>query len=377
MVTYLLFLASALGTDPQVVFANVDARWTTSIVPTVRPAAEAFVLDQDTDRPIFRGQSIVDQPEGMATYESYGFWDSPFVQEFISSMNPFVPEDVHTIHEYYDPFGFQMETGSCGPPGYRLGWTTYNDITFLPSSGARGTPGSMQITEWNSYLKYSHVVAPGVIFNGTGYFSARWWEGPSAIPVPGQVDQISTDIEFGFFNGGPWSAQVAFHPQIVMTYEARLDKNAFNFDGRAIATYRASPAWSFVMGGAIWDRVDLMVVPHGRVVWTPDDRWEFRILYPRSRISYFLGNFNGADTYLYGVAEYTAEAWQSVDKETGSSDRIQLTDDRLSGGIRWDANRYSLLVEGGFVFNRQIKFEGSYPSFDLNNGGMIRVGLRY
>ncbi len=382
MLTYALLAMAVWGTDPGIVFSGDPTPWHSTISRTDRPptAADRSASDETSIlRPdIVRGQSVSDHDP--ARFEETGFdrfLEHPAVKEFVSAMNPFVDEPVKTLPNYYDPFGFQMGTGTFGSPGYRLGWSTYNEFALLPSAAARGTTGSMQIVEWNSYLKYSHIVSPGVIFNGTGYFNARWWEGPTGTPVPGQVDQVSTDLELGFFNDGPWSGQIAFHPQIVETYEARLDRNAFNFDGRAIVTYKDSPQWSFVGGIAVWDRVNTLIVPHVGVIWTPDDRWEFRMLFPKSRISYLLGNLRGADFWLYGQAEYTAESWQSFDKETFVSDRIQITDDRLSLGLRWDKGRYSFFTEGGFVFNRRVIFQGSAPSFDLDNTGMIRGGVRY
>lgn len=303
--------------------------------------------------------------------------DQPFVKEFIVAMNPFIDEPVKTLRCFYDPFGYQMGTGSNGPAGYRLGWSTYNELTVMPYAAARGATGNFSSFEWNSYLRYSEVIAPGVLFQGTGYFNARWWEGPGSVSVPGQVDQVSTDLELGFFNDGPWSGQIAFHPQLVDTYEAPLDWNAFNFDGRAIAMYKASPEWSFVGGVAIWDRVDKLIIPTGGVIWTPNNRWELRILFPRSRISYFLGNWRNADHWIYGTYEYTAESYQSYDKQISYSDRIQITDDRLCLGIRADRGRYSYFVEGGWVFNRQVKFGGITPNFNLDDTGLIRVGLMY
>ena len=292
-------------------------------------------------------------------------------------MNPFVPEELHLLPNYYDPYGFQMGTGSTGRQGYRMGWVSYNDITVIPASPAFGTAGNMKIVEWNSNTKYSHLISPGVLFNGTGIINARWWDGPAGIALPGQVDEVSTDLELGLFNEGPWSGQIAFHPQIVESYEGRLDGNAFNFDGRAIATYMASPQWSFVGGVAIWDRVNTLVVPHVGFIWTPNNCWEFRILYPKSRISYFLGHWHNADFWVYGQAEYTAEAYQASIATPDSSDRIQITDDRLSLGLRWDKGRYSFIAEGGYIFNRQIIFAGSTPAFNLGDSGMIRVGVRY
>jgi hypothetical protein len=235
----------------------------------------------------------------------------------------------------------------------------------------------MKIVEWNSNVRFSQVIHPGVLFNLTAWLDGRWWDGPGGINLPGQVDQYSTDLEFGFFIDGPWSGQIAFHPQIVKTYGSPLDGNAVNLDGRAIATYKAAPEWSFVFGVAIWDRVDTMVVPHAGVIWTPDNRWEIRALFPKSRVSYLLGSWRKADFWIYGQYEYTAESWQVYLSETQPSERIQLTDDRMTLGLRWDEGRYSFFTEAGYVFDRQAKFAGSSPGFNLGETGMIRFGIRY
>ena len=299
--------------------------------------------------------------------------------ELLDTVSPFAKSTVRILPGYYDPFGWQASYGTNGYQPWRLGWSLFHDVSVLPASEVTGgTTGEMQITEWNFNLKLSEILSPGVLFNITGYLNARYWDGPGGIDLGGQVNQISTDLELGFFNEGPWSAQIAFHPQIVDGYESRLNSYAFNFDGRAIATYTASPEWSFVGGLAVWDRVDLMVVPHVGVIWAPDPRWELRLLYPKSRISYYLGRRGRTDYWAYGTAEYTAEAWQAnIGDPTVVADRIQLTDDRISVGLRWDAGRHSFFVEGGYVFHRQVEFVGPTPGFDLNNTGMIRAGARF
>lgn len=307
-------------------------------------------------------------------------FDCEIFHELIDTLILFSPSTpVRILPGYYDPYGWQASYGTSGYQSWRLGWSLYHDLAILPTSNVSGgTTGEMKIVEWNSNLKLSELIAPGVLFNGTGYFNARYWDGPGGIALPGQVDQLSLDMELGFFNGGPWSAQVAFHPQMVDGYESRLNRYAFNFDGRAIATYRASPNWSFVAGVAFWDRVNLLVVPHVGAIWTPAPRWELRLLYPRSRISYYMGQRRSTDFWLYGTFEYTAEAWQAnIGDPTVVADRIQLTDDRLMLGLRWDSGRHSVFVEGGIVFNRRARFVGPTPDFDLSNVGSIRAGFRF
>lgn len=342
-----------------------------------RPSRQALMKSRRT----VRAQSADSLPGDVFVIESAEppGWKPDLVQEFIEGMNPFSQVELRTLEGYYDPYGWQASYGINGHQAWRLGWVTYNEFAMLPFAPVTsGTTGAMQMVEWNSNLRVSELIAPGVLFNGTGYFNAHWWDGPSGIALPGQVDQISTDLELGFFNGGPWSGQIAFHPQIVDGYESRLNRYAFNFDGRAIATYKASPSWSFVGGVAFWDRVHVLVVPHVGVIWAPDDRWELRLLYPKSRISYYLGRWSMTDIWAYGAFEYTAESYQAnIGDPTQVADRIQITDDRLSLGVRWDTGRYSFFVEGGFVFNRQAKFAGPTPNFDLGDVGMIRAGARY
>ena len=333
------------------------------------PSADASGVDvPGVDVPEFVVGSPL--PRGIHRTLAYELWDT---------FNPFFKTTVRVLPNYYDPYGWQASYGTNGYQPWRLGWSIFHEVAVLPTSSVSGgTTGEMQIVEWNSNVRLSELIAPGILFNGTGYFNAQYWDGPGGIDLGGQVDQLSLDLELGFFNDGPWSGQIAFHPQIVDGFDQPLNGNAFNFDGRAIATYMVSPAWSLVGGFAVWDRVDLMLVPHVGAIWTPDARWELRLLYPRTRISYYLGRMGAKEMWLYGIAEYTAASWQAnIGDPTLVADRIQLTDDRLSLGIRWDGGRHSVFIEGGYVFNRHVKFAGPTPHFDISNAGMIRAGIRF
>jgi hypothetical protein len=91
-----------------------------------------------------------------------------------------------------------------------------------------------------------------------------------------------------------------------------------------------------------------------------------------------VGRRGRTEFWVYGVAEYTAEAWQAnIGNPTRVADRIQLTDNRLSLGLRWDSGRHSVFVEGGYVFNRRAKFAGPTSDFDISDVGMLRAGVRF
>lgn len=387
LLSILVWLA-ALGAEPVANQTDVQPADPSVLGQTLLSDSTSFGIprasrsDTPAEPPRVRAQSFdeLDPPEFVLASPCPRELNCEVIHEALNLFNPFAtPPPIRVLPGYYDPYGWQASYGTVGYQPWRLGWSLYHDLALMPfASVSGGTTGEMKIVEWNSNMRLSELIAPGVLFNGTGYFNARYWDGPGGIPLPGQVDQLSLDMELGFFNEGPWSAQVAFHPQIVDGYESRLNNYAWNFDGRAIVSYLSSPNWTFVGGVAFWDRVNVLVVPHVGAIWTPNERWELRILYPRTRISYYLGRHGSTDFWLYGVAEYTAEAWQAnMGDPTLVHDRIQLTDDRISLGLRWDSGRHSIFVEGGYVFNRQAKFVGPTPDFDLSSVGMVRAGFRF
>ena len=49
----------------------------------------------------------------------------------------------------------------------------------------------------------------------------------------------------------------------------------------------------------------------------------------------------------------------------------------FTAGLRWDAGRYSVFTETGYVFDRQAKFAGSTPPFSVAPTAIFSVGLRY
>ena len=385
MLSQMLLAVSIWGADPEIVFGIDHAPAAPSIVSKndrqpLLPVDQKILAQENVFAEPFvaRGQTVSDDVADQIYDSPVGLvWEDPAFERLITEINPFAPLEFPVLQGYFDPYGWQMLTGSNGPQGYRLGWSTFNEFTLLPAAPVFGTTGNMKIVEWNSNAKYSHLIRPGVLFDGTFWFSARWWDGPGGIALPGQVDLISADLLLGLFNEGRWSAQIAFHPQIVETYEAKLDRNAFNFDGRAIVNYTASPEWKFVGGVAFWDRVDLLIVPHVGAIRTPNNRWEIRALFPKSRISYFLGRFNNADFWVFTQYEYTAEAWQTVISDPKYSDRTQIIDQRLTAGVRWDSGRYSFYADAGYVFDRQAKFAGATPDFNLGDTAIMTFGVRY
>lgn len=296
----------------------------------------------------------------------------------------------------YDPFvggqppmgmygGGMIDQGySFGPLGsqpYRFGWSSRYDVGVINNAPTSNGFGDFGVFEFNGALRHSTgwpATMPSWIFSVTPEFNYRSWQGPNLVDLPENVFRFAGDFELATPGNAPWSMQLGFTPAFVTDFEASPNSDAFNWDGRAVLFFRASPQLMLVGGAAYWDRVDDQVIPYAGIVWTPNDYWEFRLLYPKSRISLFLGNALGVPTWIYGGVEYTAEAYQiDLIASNGRAEKIEIRDYRAMFGIRTEGGGVSSFAEVGWVFAREAEFLYNTPAFDISPALMARLGIRF
>lgn len=273
--------------------------------------------------------------------------------------------------------------GAVGPQPYRFGWTKRADVGFLPSEGVSGggARGSFGVWEFNTAWRHTTgwpAGMPTTIFSVTPEFNHRSWSGPTSPGLPSNVFRFAGDFELASPGNNPISYQLGFNPAFVTDFNATPNADSFNWDARGVIFLRASPQFMVAVGAAYWDRVDNIIIPYAGVVWTPNDYWEFRLLFPESRISYFLGNVWGTAAWMYGGIEYNVEAYQiGLEAPDGKNEKIQLADYRALFGIRTEGGGVSGFLEGGWVFDRQVSFLHGTPGFNINTGFIARLGLRF
>lgn len=273
--------------------------------------------------------------------------------------------------------------GANGPQPYRFGWSQRYNVGVLPNEHTERGLGDFGIFEFDAEWQYTQPWVLGLIKSVRQEFNLRTWDGPTGSPsvptvaLPGQVFRFGWDVELATPANGPWAFQVAFNPSLNTDFEQGLSSDAWNFDGRGMVFLRTSPQWMYVFGAGFWDRVHDRVIPYAGVVWTPDDRWEWRILFPRSRVSYFLGSPWGFSTWLYARGEYHVEAYEIQLETTGAREKFELSDWRILFGARADNGWASLFYELGVVFGRHTEFLHDTPSFDIGTGFITRAGLQF
>ena len=275
----------------------------------------------------------------------------------------------------------QFAFGANGPQPYRYGVTSRVEMGIMPKERTDTGIGNMGVLETDIDFEYTAPTGLGWIFSVTQEYGLRNYDGPSGdVGLAGSVHRFGGDFELATpADNGPWSMQLAFNPSLNTDFAHSPNRDAYNWDGRAIAFYRHSPHFLLALGAGYLDRVNDQVIPYAGVVLTPNDRWEWRILFPESRVSYFLGNFGGVSQWMYLRGEYHIEAYQV---ELGPDaaryrDKIQLEDWRLLLGVRGAGGWVTGFAEAGIVMGRKVKFGGPTSNFGVSTGFIGRAGMRF
>lgn len=304
--------------------------------------------------------------------------------------------------------------GANGPQPYRLGYTLWGDMGWLPNRPV-SLPGGGDFSVFEANVGLTHTIptwwAPW-LFTLEHQLGYRDWSGPTSVnptfnagppatltgpdrvDLPGSVYRLGWDIRFETpLNSqfAPFALTLAFNPSINSDFDQGLTRNAYNFDGRGVLLWQLDPHFQVALGAGFWDRVNDRVIPYAGFVWLPDDRWELRIMWPHSRIQYYCGNYMGEDVWLYATGEYHIESY-----EIGSStfvpdnplvaapggtvvsrtDQVELEDYRILIGLRKSSPMASGFIEGGWVFGRDVD-QRFGPSFGINSGFIGRIGIRF
>lgn len=274
--------------------------------------------------------------------------------------------------------GGPTQFGAVGPQPFRYGWQLKFDVGNIFNSTAEtpagATLGDFSVFEFNGEVRYTAPLPNHWIWSFAPQLSYRSWSGPLTPDLPGDVYRAGLDVALTSPTVGPYTAELGFTPSVGSDFDRSPHSNALMWDGRGALFIRTAPQFLWVIGAQYWDRVNDRVIPWAGVVFTPDDRWEVRAVFPNPQVSAFLGTPWGVPTWLYVAGEYHIEAYEVA--VAAGHDQIQIQDWRLMLGLRSEQNGVTSFIEGGWVFNRKAQFRTT-PEFDINDGFLIRGGMKF
>ena len=361
----LLVLVAALGIDPQFEAQNAPQFYNSP--PILQTALAQGRVPSTYEEDPNLGKTVDAQPGAIYTPQG-GYPTDPFLGGGLA------PGGGYAV----DP-GYSF--GPVGPQPYRFGWTSRTDVGFTPKSSTDGASGSLSILETNTALRYTTGWPPSMpnwIFSWTPEFNTRYWSGPSSPALPGYGMRIASDFEFSTPGNNPWSMQLGFTPAFVNDLDASVNSDSFNWDGRAVLFFRPNPVFMIALGAAYLDRVTDMIIPYAGIVWTPNQNWEWRLMFPKTRVSVFLGNWWGEMKWAYVGVEYNIEAYQiGIPSPSGQDEKVQFVDYRATLGLRGEAGGVSTFGEIGWVFAREVDYLHGTPGYDVSPNLYVRAGIRF
>ena len=353
---------------------------------TFQPSDQTFHIP-DAGAPIISSPDLT-----LPLYDNTTTWNAfappitsdPFVGQMgVSPYAPYSPYQQGTSPQGIPPQG-AFAYGANPPQPYRFGWSNRLDASWLPRTpvqdAAAGVNGSMGIIGIDYRLTNTTQFVPGWILNWTNQFGWRNWGGPGGnLALPDNVFRLGIDLELETPKSGPYSISLGVTPSINTDFQSGVLSEGFQLDGRGILYMQLDQYWTLALGAQYWDRVDNMIIPWAGLIYR-DDYWEWQLMYPEARVSLFLGNESYWSKWIYARAEYHVEAYGGNRTYLGANakDQVQIADKRILLGLKMDAGAYNWIIEGGYVFDRNVDFGSSaVPGFGLGGGFVGQIGLRY
>jgi hypothetical protein len=281
------------------------------------------------------------------------------------------------------PFGQYTYGGINGAQPYRYGWTARYDFTYMPSEGTSSPDvGDLSIFGVDLEKDYVAPLADGWVFSFAPQYNLRLLDGPTDGAVgpshlPGDLHRFGLGLKLSTPEVAGSTLEFGFNPALTTDFEVSPFGNGVQYDAHAVWFWRWSPQFMVALGAAYWDRVDDIVLPYAGIVYTPNDYLEFRLLFPKPRVSVFLGTPNGVATWAYVQGEYHVESYEMEIEPPGARSQAQFTDWRVLGGMRFEAGWLTTFVEAGGVFGRKVEFRRVGENFEIDPGLVVRAGFRY
>ncbi len=243
---------------------------------------------------------------------------------------------------------------------------------------------------------YPLLVSPG--------FGAHWWDGPAAAASVTATDTADLPpVAYDAYLDFTWrpklseviSTELAFRPGVYSDFSS-VNRDSIRLQGRALIYITVTPTMQLVGGVVYLDRLDIKLLPAGGVIWTPNPKARYEIVFPKPKLArYWFTSGSNTEWWWYATAEYGGGSWTiqravSNTMQPGIEDRIDLNDIRVGGGLEFRPTKsldgvprafgrnYVGYVEAAYVFNREILYKSWRPrAFDISDTIMVRAGIRF
>ena len=207
-------------------------------------------------------------------------------------------------------------------------------------------------------------------------FNTRLLNGPVTPDLPNQIYETYLDLLWVPRLSPRWTAIIGVAPSYYGDFEAD-DSNAFRMTGKGLARFDWSPTVQVLFGVLYLNRNDVMLLPAGGIIWTPNDAKRYELLFPRPKLAHRITLGECYEDWIYLGGEFGGNTY-AVATATGVDDFITLRDLRAYVGLERKLNGGAgYRLEAGYVFARVVEFESGIPDFEAKDAFMLRGGFTF
>jgi hypothetical protein len=319
---------------------------------------------------------IVTEPvEPIYLDQSLEHWPGPYDQSIA------LPPDQAPVLE---PYVFEdeyagMTAPSVLPPGTRPGAFQKANFmaSWMPNFGGRDGFG---ISQMGANLLFGFPLpdreSPLLV---TPDYTVNFLDGPTWRPVPARLHEASVDFHHFRAINDRWTVDAAVTIGSYADEENFATSDSFRTSGRVLGMYQADPQTKWIFGALYVNRANARLLPALGYIHATEDV-SIELVFPRPRYAWRTWS-NGPPGYderwCYIQGEFGGGVW-SIDRPSGARDTLSYSDMRfIVGTERKIVGGLSHRWEVGYVFGRELEFDGFGGTVDIDPSMFIRTGWTY
>ena len=328
------------------------------ITPIPSPTPAFAPVTPSAMLPLFDPYAVSTQPSWFGSVVPIGSGTTGqgqpvFSDVYSGNFDRFVPETYEAMRRFRDATSFEF--------------------THIPRAGGAKSFGMDEI-DMRLQLAFPCRWVPN---NGkTGYLYVApggrlvWWNGPTSPDMP--PNGFGAFLDFGArpqFND-TFSLHALGRLGVFSDFE-KMSSDAFRFQGRLEGIGKISSEMEVIAGIIYYGRARVKMLPTLGIIWTPDENWALRLVFPNPKVSRRLWRGPQSDWRGYVNMDYSGGSWD-IKSLDGLTD---YNDVRLGVGLEFDVpGQMGGYFEFGGSMARELYYGGGH-STNLPSVLYLKTGI--
>ncbi len=237
------------------------------------------------------------------------------------------------------------------------------DYTYIPRGSDQDGFGINEIayqTEFTFPCRLLHETEPIYVVPG---FDLLFWDGPTGPPVNSHhmsPNGYSAYLEIG---AAPrYTKDFAFELWVragLYSDFNKLTSDSARLSGRGAVLIGLTNEMEGVLGVEYINRNRIKILPRIGVIWKPNEKVTWRLVFPDPKLSRFLAKVNNVDWTFYLQGNYGGGCWTIADPEDDGTYLTDYNDIRVGVGLEFTNHAWvNGFFELGGAFNRELYSQG-------------------